>query len=434
MPHTRSHEVAKRLPILVFMEHPQSLTSFSDDELLHRLSDLLSRSRRDEADLVAHVGEVDARRLYAREAQPSMFSYCTAVLHLSDAEAYLRIAVARAARVHPVILSHLAEGRLHLTAVAKIAPHLTRANCDALLGRAVHRSKRQIEELVAEISPRPDVPPSIRKLPAERNETTQPARALALDQTSRGPRATAPDLAALGAIRHELRPEGAAAPDTVAPAATAIELRSEAVTATRIELRPDGVANSEALSVEATTRSGPSRARFETLEPLAPGRYRVQFTASAELRDKIERLRALTSASVPDGSLAALIDLAITEKLQRLEARRFARTAAPRKALSETSVTPRTRQVPAAVKRAVYERDGGQCGYKDEQGRRCPARQGLEFHHRHPFGFGGDHSVANVSLACSSHNRFMAEIDYGHEAIARRRGAHAAMRRPSSSP
>ena len=217
------------------------------------------------------------------------------------------------------------------------------------------------------------------------------------------------------------------------PAAPAIELYSGTVTATGIELRPDGVAKSETLSGKRR-RAGLPRARFETLEPFAPGRYRVQFTASAELRDKIERLRALTSASVPDGSLAALIDLAITEKLQRLESRRFARTAAPRKALSATSVTPRTRQVPAAVKRAVYERDGGQCGYKDKQGRRCPARQGLEFHHRHPFGFGGDHSVANVSLACSSHNRFMAEIDYGQEAIARRRGAQAAMRRPSSSP
>jgi 5-methylcytosine-specific restriction endonuclease McrA len=422
------------------MDHPQSLTSFSDDELLHRLSDLLRRSRRDEADLVAHIGEVDSRRLYAREAQPSMFSYCTAVLHLSDAEAYLRIAAARAARVYPVILSHLAEGRMHLTAVAKIAPHLTGANCDALLGRAVHRSKRQIEELVAEISPRPDVPPSIRRLPAERDEATQPGRGRALDQARRGPRASAPDRSAVGASRHELRPEGVATPEsepgpeTVAPAAPAIELRPGTVTATGIELRPDGVATSETLSGEATTRSGLPRARFEALEPFAPGRYRVQFTASAELRDKIERLRALTSASVPDGSLAALIDLAITEKLQRLESRRFARTAAPRKALSETRVTPRTRQVPAAVKRAVYERDGGQCGYKDKQGRRCPARQGLEFHHRHPFGFGGDHSVANVSLACSSHNRFMAEIDYGQEAIARRRGAHAAMRRPSSSP
>jgi hypothetical protein len=78
------------------------LQSLSDDELLRRLFGLLSESRSVEADLVAHIGEVDARRLYAREAAPSMFAYCTQELHLSEHEAYLRITVARAAREHPV--------------------------------------------------------------------------------------------------------------------------------------------------------------------------------------------------------------------------------------------------------------------------------------------------------------------------------------------
>ena len=84
------------------MERTHSLTSVSDEELLRRLSDLLGQSRRNEADLVAHIGEVDRRRLYAREASPSMFGYCTEILHLSEAEAYLRIAAARArARASP---------------------------------------------------------------------------------------------------------------------------------------------------------------------------------------------------------------------------------------------------------------------------------------------------------------------------------------------
>ena len=117
--------------------------------------------------------------------------------------------------------------------------------------------------------------------------------------------------------------------------------------------------------------------------------------------------------SVPDGDLGAIVEQAVTEKLQRLEARRFARTQAPRKTLSQSETSPTTRQIPAAVKRAVYERDGGRCRYEDERGRRCTARQGLEFHHRRPFGHGGDHSVANVSLACklcrARHNWHYAE-------------------------
>jgi hypothetical protein len=81
------------------MEDTRPLHTVPDEELLRRLSELLRHSRR------AHVGEVDARRLYAREASPSMFAYCTQVLHLSEFEAYLRITVARAARLHPVLLA-----------------------------------------------------------------------------------------------------------------------------------------------------------------------------------------------------------------------------------------------------------------------------------------------------------------------------------------
>jgi hypothetical protein len=170
------------------------------------------------------------------------------------------------------------------------------------------------------------------------------------------------------------------------------------------------------------------------VEPLAPARYMVQFTASAELHDKLERLRALMRPSVPDGDLAAIVEQAVTEKLQRLEARRFARTQAPRKTLSESETSPTTRQIPAAVKRAVYARDGGRCRYEDEQGRRCTARQGLEFHHRRPFGRGGDHSVDNVSLACKCHNGYLAEVDYGREAIARHRRSGTRPLGPTPSP
>jgi hypothetical protein len=63
------------------------LRALSDDELLKRLSALLGQSRRIEWELVAHIGEVDERRLYAREACDSMFVYCTEVLHLSEHEA-----------------------------------------------------------------------------------------------------------------------------------------------------------------------------------------------------------------------------------------------------------------------------------------------------------------------------------------------------------
>jgi hypothetical protein len=73
------------------MEEKRQLLSIADDELLHRLAELMGQSRRVEADIVAHIAEVEERKLYSREAFPSMFAYCMDVLHLSEAEAYLRI-------------------------------------------------------------------------------------------------------------------------------------------------------------------------------------------------------------------------------------------------------------------------------------------------------------------------------------------------------
>jgi hypothetical protein len=144
------------------------LGAVPDDELLRRLGELVSQSRRVEADLVAHIGEADARGLYASLAFPSMFAYCAQALHLSEAEAYRRITVARAARKHGLLLPMLRDGRLHLSSIALLAQLLTPENREALLQRATHRSKREIEKLVAELQPRADASSVMRQLPQRR--------------------------------------------------------------------------------------------------------------------------------------------------------------------------------------------------------------------------------------------------------------------------
>jgi len=95
-----------------------SLKSLRDEDLLRQLSQLVRQSRGVEADVVAHIGEVELRRLYAREACSSMFEYCRRALGLRENEAYLRITVARAARENPALLDMLRDGRLHLSGIA----------------------------------------------------------------------------------------------------------------------------------------------------------------------------------------------------------------------------------------------------------------------------------------------------------------------------
>src|SRR5262247_481118 len=90
--------------------------SLSDDELLARTGELVARGRRIEAALIAHMAEVDRRKLYLGQACSSMFAYATERLRLSESQAYDRITVARSSRVFPVLLEMLADGRLTLTA------------------------------------------------------------------------------------------------------------------------------------------------------------------------------------------------------------------------------------------------------------------------------------------------------------------------------
>jgi len=321
-----------------------------------------------------------------------MFAYCVEVLGLGEGEAYLRIAAARASREYPLLLEMLRDGRLLLTAVARLASHLTADNCDRVLKRAANRSKREIEELIAELDPKPDARSAIRKLPIPGPNT------------------------ASGAGRDSGL--GSFAPNVPS------QLVPERVESTSIKADANGTSHPEA----AFNLPGP--AHRATMEPLAPSRHKVQFTASDEFRDKLERLQALMRLSLPDADLGKIIEQAVTEKLERLESQRFAKTKTPRKSLAETDTTPSSRRIPAPVRRAVHERDRGRCTYEDARGRRCKARDRLEFHHHgQPFARGGEHSVGNIRLMCRTHNQLLAEQEYGKSKIARYRRK----RRPESS-
>ena len=113
-----------------------SLSHLSDQTLLHNLAALVARDRATTVELVAHIAEVDERRLYAPAGHPSMYSYCVHELRLSEDAALKRLQAARAAREFPAIFPAVAEGRLHLAAVCLLAPHLTVENVAEMLDAA----------------------------------------------------------------------------------------------------------------------------------------------------------------------------------------------------------------------------------------------------------------------------------------------------------
>jgi 5-methylcytosine-specific restriction endonuclease McrA len=157
------------------------------------------------------------------------------------------------------------------------------------------------------------------------------------------------------------------------------------------------------------------------IEPLSETRYKVQLTASAELKSKLERASDLMRHRNPSGDLGAVIDAAMDLLLAKLEKERLAKVKRPREPSERLGpATSRARAIPARVRREVFERDGEQCTFADDAGERCPSRGHLELDHVEAHALGGTNDASNLRVRCRAHNRLAAEEIFGKAHIAER--------------
>src|SRR5688500_16374484 len=141
------------------------LSRLPDADLRSRLGALLSEERKVLTDFLVHLNELDRRQLYAELGYASLFDYCTCELKLLKGAAYRRITAARLLGRFPQLEGHLREGRLCLTTVTLLKDVITEANADEVLAKAAHRTKEEVEAMVAELSPEQALPPdSIRAI------------------------------------------------------------------------------------------------------------------------------------------------------------------------------------------------------------------------------------------------------------------------------
>src|SRR5205823_6907542 len=151
--------------ITSMMNSNPAIGSLGNEELLASTREILRRGCIVEADLLLHLAEIEDRSLHLKMACSSMFTFCVGEFGFSEDQAYSRIAVAHAGRRFPAVIESLRSGRVHLTGLRLLAPHLTEQNHCEVLAQAAGKSKRQIEEVVAKLAPQPPVPTIIRKLP-----------------------------------------------------------------------------------------------------------------------------------------------------------------------------------------------------------------------------------------------------------------------------
>ena len=377
------------------LEH---VSGMADAELVGRLERLVKADRALSAKLLVHLGEVDARKLYCERAYSSMFEYCRSGLGMSEAEAALRIQAARVGRRFPLVLQRLGAGAVHLSAIKLLAPHLTADNHVQLLDRVRGMTKRQVEVLVADLAPKPDVPARIRKVPEPRKLFDANATAVVPEPSSLAVTATARPVSA---------PPSASVP-TLAPAERSVS-----------KVAPTAPVASSTFALQ----SPPSRA---TSTPLGRGRFKLVLTLGQEAQEALDQLVELCRHQNPSGDLTFIVERALIELRKCKMKQRFGLKGsskaqamiapAPKADVEETrgARSLKSRHIPRAVRREVHARDEEQCTFVSADGRRCTERGFIEVHHHNTtFARGGDATIANLRLMCRAHNMFLAEQDYG---------------------
>ncbi|HET7754722.1 MAG TPA: HNH endonuclease signature motif containing protein, partial [Anaeromyxobacteraceae bacterium] len=96
-------------------------------------------------------------------------------------------------------------------------------------------------------------------------------------------------------------------------------------------------------------------------------------------------------------------------------------SAAPNRGRVGTS-----RDIPADVRRKVWQRDQGRCTWTAKNGQRCGSRWKLEIDHITPAALGGPPTIDNLRLLCRPHNILYAQQVFGRRHMAKFTGDRSA--------
>ena len=351
-----------------------SFVHLANQRVLREYDAIESRDNADIATALALLGEIDARRLYVPAGYSSMYMYCLWARHMSEDRAYKRIRVARAARELPVLDDAIAEGRVHWSGLFLLAPHLTADTVDALLEAATHKTRVQIETMLAERFPKQDLPALVQPIGVPTADVRPVPRA-------------------------ELSAPPAPASRELPPA-------------------PGRVAPNDSLNVSMSIEplAVPAAMRTKVM-PLSVERFGVQFTMDQAMHDQLRYVQSLLGVTVAPGDLAKVFALGLDCLQDKLEKQKFGRCSRP----GQRPGSKNARYIPREVKREVWNRDCGQCTFVSDTGRRCEERASVEFDHVHPVARGGESTTDNLRLLCRAHNHYEAELVYGPELMAGKR-------------
>jgi len=146
------------------MNFEPNLKSISDSELLATTKRLATEERRIGIEVLHHLREIDARKLYASLGFSSLFVYCTTELGYSEGGAYRRISAMRLLRDVPEYESKLQDGVVSVATLSQVQSFLVQEKRQLgktyspeqkleLLAKVEGKSSQETERTLAAISP-----------------------------------------------------------------------------------------------------------------------------------------------------------------------------------------------------------------------------------------------------------------------------------------
>lgn len=426
---------------------PAAVCRLADNQLLHRLGVIHAQGQVNTAEELVHIIEVQRRGLHRTAACSSIYVYCIRHLQMSKSEAFWRIRAARVGRRFPFVLEAIAAGRLSLTAIAMLAPHIKSANARELTEAASHRSIKDLKLLLAERFPRADRPTVMRaiilavasnSLPlaaslsiAGADTTLDGMQNMNLNSECKGPvtevfsKTLVPSDSSQNAdemgplLSHDAVADMPT--DSVASAATHIASQIVAtlsstdapVVPPQVVLLAVSQVLEQAVSASGSQSELDAMARAD-LSPLARDRWCWQFTVDQESQDLLEQAMCFSTAVGTAAAAQEALKNALRCYVAECRKLKFAQVANPR---SRTG-NAHGRHIPAHIQRAVSERDNYQCTFRSADGTRCDEKRALEFDHVRPVAAGGATTLENLRLLCRPHNELEAERAFGADHVA----------------
>jgi hypothetical protein len=441
-------------------------------QLRDSLKSLLRTERSAMADFLVALADFDRGRGWERLGHASLFAFLVADLRLSKSAAYYRRSAADLLQDFPEVIAPLREGRLCLSTVGELAKVLTEENRALVTPRFFGLSSREAQELVAELQPR-EVPSTrmvvtrvLDRSSAAVASTAKPALTLALPSASTPPARAHPDevppwrFPTSGLANGGGADGGFGRPpsrrDEIVPLTA--DLRRLHITVCRQFLRElesarDGLshaipnATTEQVLQEALRLllEKQARARGEVKRPRKTGAARVLAgTSAAAPAVAGVAAKALVAASAPASASATAasrggvakpeVEGAAIEAMGEagVEGANEAANGTSREAANDARFEPSPHRrdghreaIPAAVRRAVWARDGGRCSWPLDGGGCCGSTRRLELDHLVPWAEWGGATEANLRVVCAVHNRVAARVAFGERWMGRYGGRRA---------